>query len=376
MIISHVSHLLSVLVLYELSAVIFPLSKQRHVSIVTASLHIISPAGIFLSAPYAEAPFALLHFTGLYAYALSLKYQVQGNAGRRDLLIVASGLMFGIATTMRSNGILTGMIYCYDIIAILSRMRRLSDLLANLRQILVIVLASIIMALIAAYPQYLAYQTSCRSIESSRPWCLNMPPSIYAWVQSEYWYNDLLDPSLVDKLTDRSRGTGFLKYWTLSNIPLFILATPMLCIMTESAIRYLLLIPRNISQSGPSSAMAKSESNTASGPEALNQTVLKEMLLPRLSLPQLLLTVMVLTTYHVQIITRISSGYPVWYWWVASLSAPSNTGEGNGDINEKNDGDGALKWLKGFRLQNIIVRFMVIYALVQGALFASFLPPA
>ncbi|RJE25289.1 hypothetical protein PHISCL_02378 [Aspergillus sclerotialis] len=27
---------------------------------------------------------------------------------------------------------------------------------------------------------------------------------------------------------------------------------------------------------------------------------------------------MAFTSYHVQIINRISSGYPVWYWYIAS----------------------------------------------------------
>jgi len=67
---------------------------------------------------------------------------------------------------------------------------------------------------------------------------------------------------------------------------------------------------------------------------------------------QIALAVLALTTYHVQIITRISSGYPVWYWWLGG------------------------KLVRGEAWGNRIVVFMVMYASIQGALFASFLPPA
>lgn len=67
---------------------------------------------------------------------------------------------------------------------------------------------------------------------------------------------------------------------------------------------------------------------------------------------QVLLAVLAATTYHVQIITRISSGYPLWHWWLAGLL------------------------VRGDKTGSRIVMFMVLYASIQGALFASFLPPA
>ena len=67
---------------------------------------------------------------------------------------------------------------------------------------------------------------------------------------------------------------------------------------------------------------------------------------------EVLLAVLAATTYHVQIITRISSGYPVWHWWLAE------------------------HLIRGEKTGSRIVMFMVLYASIQGALFASFLPPA
>jgi phosphatidylinositol glycan class V len=69
---------------------------------------------------------------------------------------------------------------------------------------------------------------------------------------------------------------------------------------------------------------------------------------------QVLIAVMTLMSYHVQIINRLSSGYPVWYWWLAGeLIHPSKSSFGSK-----------------------FVAFMVVYASIQAVLFASFLPPA
>lgn len=83
--------------------------------------------------------------------------------------------------------------------------------------------------------------------------------------------------------------------------------------------------------------------------------------LRRLAVPQALLAVMALLSYHVQIITRLSSAYPLWYIWLYSSTKVAERKEGNDRYFTKNQS---------------IVRWMVIYAMVQAALFASFLPPA
>ncbi len=81
----------------------------------------------------------------------------------------------------------------------------------------------------------------------------------------------------------------------------------------------------------------------------------------RYAMPQIILAVLALTTYHVQVITRISSAYPVWLWWLASLILE----------------DDKTTFL-GRKLNPaiLITRWMIIYALIQGGLFAGFLPPA
>jgi phosphatidylinositol glycan class V len=77
-------------------------------------------------------------------------------------------------------------------------------------------------------------------------------------------------------------------------------------------------------------------------------------LLWRLAAPQLILAILAVTSYHVQVITRLSSGYPLWYIWLAALVCTR----------------GRNTTLKG------VFRWMVLYALIQAGLYSSFLPPA
>lgn len=100
-------------------------------------------------------------------------------------------------------------------------------------------------------------------------------------------------------------------------------------------------------------------------------------LLRSLAYPQLALAIMAITNYHVQIITRISSGYPVWYFWLAYNLLESGKDVSGGTIKKSGTG---LRWNSLWQSasgwESIVVRYMVMYGLIQGVLFASFLPPA
>lgn len=141
----------------------------------------------------------------------------------------------------------------------------------------------------------------------------------------------------TDPANIRNRNVGFLRYWTPSNIPLFLLAMPMLYLLIKSGLEFIwrpLSLANEPSITGTSSRQA--------------------MLLQAMASSQLILAVLAITNYHIQIITRISSGYPLWYWWLTGLIIDSKTSTVGSNI----------------------VRFMVMYATIQGVLFASFLPPA
>jgi GPI mannosyltransferase 2 len=185
--IAHVAHLFSAVVLYRLTELIFLGGKRRKLAFIASILHIITPAGVFLSAPYAESLFAFLNFSGHLIYAISSTPSRSGRNWGNDLLLVLSGAAFGLATTMRSNGILNGIIFLFDVASELRSLPRDGIGIANARKIVAIGVAGILVGLGTVIPQWIAYLEYCGGKESDRPWCRQTIPSVYTWVQEHYW---------------------------------------------------------------------------------------------------------------------------------------------------------------------------------------------
>ncbi|KAL8834620.1 MAG: hypothetical protein Q9170_003668 [Blastenia crenularia] len=268
-------------------------NKLQSIAFMAAALHIISPAGLFLSAPYAESSCSLMNFAGFYAYTCSVQAHDSHQSTRRDITVVLSGLFFGVATTLRSNGLLSGSVFCFEIVECMLDLSRSGRLAPNLRRSLFLVIAGNLNAFGFIFPQYLAFREYCVGMEAQlQPlWCNSRIPSIYTWVQRHYW------------------NVGLFRYWTLSNAPLFLLAAPMLLIMILSAIWVWSPVYSSKRQgSDPSRAPMTDGWISPVGLASAR----------RFAVPQLLLATLALTNYHVQIVTRISSAYPLWYWWLAS----------------------------------------------------------
>ena len=131
----------------------------------------------------------------------------------------------------------------------------------------------------------------------------------------------------------------------MSNLPLFFIAAPVIIFMMLSG----LWAWRGALLPGPK------------GGAEHRMLQASKQIIQGLAVPQIVLALLALTTYHVQIITRLSSAYPIWYWWLASLVA-------NGSEVKVFGREGSAA--------RIMIQWMVIYSLVQTGLFASFLPPA
>ncbi|KAJ4414315.1 ER membrane glycoprotein subunit of the GPI transamidase complex-like protein [Gnomoniopsis sp. IMI 355080] len=322
-IITHGCHFLSSLVLYRLGLHVWADSTW---ALVSALLHVLSPAGLFLSAPYQESPFSLLSFFGwllLVESCLDARRLIS-----RDVLTLLAGVSFGLATVFRTNGLLNGAPFAFEFFRTLYHLvedLEPSSSVTHIRRLAVLGFSGLFVAAGSLVPQFFAYRIYCTGRDGAgpevRPWCLSFVPSIYNFVQKEYW------------------NTGFLRYWTISNAPLFLLAAPMLFIMGKGG-KDIFFQAAKISQS------PRSGSNVDG---ARLRLVVRSM-----AFAQMLLVALTFTTYHVQIITRLSSGYPAWYWWVAAC----------------------LKSQKTREMGSGFVVFMVMYALIQAVLFASFLPPA
>ncbi|KAH7238982.1 GPI mannosyltransferase 2 [Fusarium tricinctum] len=313
--ISHVSHLIAVLALYQLTIV---LCNDRKLAYLAAAVHILSPAGLFLSAPYAESAFSCLSFVGNLLFGISLKNSP--DSLKRNAAVIGAGLSYGVSCTLRSNGLFGGVLFAVEAVKCLSALLDRFTFSKVLRLIAPIV-GGILVAVGFIAPQGLAWMRYCnnQAIDGEqRPWCTRHIPSIYTFVQEEYW------------------DVGFLKYWTPNQIPLFLLAAPMLTILLKSGTEIMREPSRGLR------AMVRGTDEQC------------RLLVRTLAAVQTLLAVLAITNYHVQIISRLSSGYPVWYWWVASC----------------------LMDKQRQSLGYAVVVFIIMYAAIQGGLFASFLPPA
>jgi phosphatidylinositol glycan class V len=178
--VANMSHFLSALVLYKLGLTV---SKKSRVSLVAAVLHILSPAGLFLSAPYSESTYALLSFLGYLFFAKAVLSEKRTAA--HDVSLVASGLWFAFAVNFRSNGTLNGIPFAIELFRELSRQPTLN----SIRRRLALLAGGSAIVLGFLIPQVAAYWTYCYNVlePEVRPWCARRLPSIYSFVQEHYW---------------------------------------------------------------------------------------------------------------------------------------------------------------------------------------------
>ena len=180
------------MILYRLSNLLLPHHVRRQeIAFVASCLHILAPAGVFLSSPYGEGLFSSLHFLAYYLFGKALAWQASSAFWKHDVCIISSGFFLALATSVRSNGLASGIIFahevCIDALGVFSR--RLT--LQKLRKLVITCLGGAVVSIGSILPQYLAFQEYCLqgSIGNSlRPWCQQVPPSIYHFVQSHYWY--------------------------------------------------------------------------------------------------------------------------------------------------------------------------------------------
>lgn len=189
---AHIFHLLSCFVLYQLSWKICDaqsVTRRRKFALIAACIHILSPAGLFLSAPYAESAFSFFNFTGFYCYIKSLDEQSRVEKRKFALLVLAAGLNFGIATILRSNGLLSGLVFLVGLVRETLEFRNITDWTSKISRLSALIGGGMLMAACAIVPQFLAYLRFCvdLDIHLRRQWCSKSVPSVYAWVQSYYW---------------------------------------------------------------------------------------------------------------------------------------------------------------------------------------------
>lgn len=368
------------LILFALALHILPSQNPQRTktAFIASVLHIISPAGVFLSAPYSESVFSCLSFLGMLLYCQGFR---RPDSDQPDVLeiasIIGSGLCWGLASTFRGNGVLNGIVIAYRCVVLLKSLPKP----AAFGRLVVNIIAGVLVALGTVLPQWIAYQEYCLdgAMGQAPIWCSRLPPSIYTWVQAHYWY---LIACLFRNMTlILYRNVGFLRYWTLSNVPLFLLAIPVLCLMLSTALVAIfqpsILLPAvQNPQYRESDAMPTKVSMDIGDEERFI------VFMRCLSLPQAVLAVLTLTNFHVQIINRISSGYPMWYIFLAIMFTSRSTATADAGLSTTralppNMLPGRLvSLLKQRNVQHLLISSTLLYALIQAGLYASFLPPA
>lgn len=189
-VISTTCHLLSVLVLYKLLTRLTREGRQQsRIPFVACVLHTLTPASLFLSAPYAESMFSMLNMAGMLCYVESRAMADSSSIRFQEIVLkLSSGLLFALATAVRSNGLLSGLILLYDVARYLPQMLHIRSSMHDLCRVVVTCISGILIAIGFGGPQYLAYLDFCSiSTSAIRPWCEHRIPSIYSWVQSHYW---------------------------------------------------------------------------------------------------------------------------------------------------------------------------------------------
>ena len=168
--------------------------RGEMVAFLGAVLHVFSPAGVFLCAPYAEGVFSLLSFLGFWGFVRAGRWVTEGQGGKAVVGMVGAGGVLGLACLMRGNGVLGGGVFLWMVVKQSWKgfeLWRVGGKKAQwvLGSVMLGGVSGMLMGAIAAYPQYLAFVEYCAGKASGqrRPWCDAWMPSIYAWVQKEYW---------------------------------------------------------------------------------------------------------------------------------------------------------------------------------------------
>ncbi|KAG1799794.1 glycosyltransferase family 76 protein [Suillus plorans] len=301
-------------VLYHLSLHYF---RSPSLAFLSAALSLLSSSPVALKlASYNEPFFTYLSYRGMLACARS-KW-------------AAASICFALASTFRSNGIfLSGFILWGMLVAPFLTGQK--DLLTP-RRLLKCVLLTALPLIPFIHHNVTAYLLFCKPSATHIPdWCTNnMLPSIYSHVQSKYW------------------NVGFLRYWTVSNIPNFMFALPVLLNVFAFCWFYLSNLPAIIPHIAP---RIRSKKNDVPPPPQLDSPFLSPSLLPHV-LHALALTLILTFNAHVQISLRLLPSLPLTYWAAARLML---------DL---------PKWGKAW------VTWSVLWGALSCVLWAVFLPPA
>ena len=265
-----------------------------------ALLFCVNPASPFYSAAYTEASFAALSFWGLFFLSRAgsagwgkAPRRVDPSRGRMAFVDEALAVvLFAAAAAVRSNGaVLCIFLAAHHLRAFVAR-----PLGSVARSMLVLTIEAAFVLLPSAAFQRFGYIQLCGPEASTpRPWCTAEGlPSVYAFVQGEYW------------------GVGLFRYWQMKQLPNFALAAPALILAALGTATFL----RHVPLSACTGFWFLGRRSPARPPASLG------LFAPEVApfvFHWALLASAALLVMNVQVATRFLSACPALYWFADSL---------------------------------------------------------
>ncbi|DAZ94269.1 TPA: hypothetical protein N0F65_011901 [Lagenidium giganteum] len=289
--VSNGAFVLAAVCLYRLGLLVL---HDERVACRAAYLFAVTPSGIFMSALYSESLMCLCSFAGM----LFLEEHKRGGS---ILWLVLCAMAFGASSGTRSNGILLSLFIAWH------RLRASPNPVATPLRFLGYWIFTALLGIIAVIPQVWYFvqampdycpnkldfvrNKTASQITIDRPWCEHVFPNfsaMYMFIQAEYW------------------GVGPFKYYTINQLPNFLLASPIILLSAHSLWSYFSPRLRRHKAMG-SSAAAEANSfvrSSAAAPYCLHW---------------LFLLANALVVVHIQVTTRFLAACPPLYWAPAAL---------------------------------------------------------
>lgn len=310
---------LAALTLYKLTEALF----NKKIAYDSAVLYCFNPASIFFIAPYTECLFSYLTFLGMFnCLKLYEKYSNPENVFTlKDMLLIVPT---ALSTVTRSNGVLNiGFLLYVFICLYMKNIKNKQPFWNNFYLVLRYGFAMLMTTLDCLLPfilyQFYCYKKFCENFQVSLPsdvleqakknkfilpgnynenkqkWCQNLLPLAYSYVQDHYW------------------DVGFLRYYEVKQIPNFVLATPILSILTFCSVKhlYINIIERKLYKLFLMENPSKIKKTKI-------QIIKTDIFQPRLTVyyvHALFLALFCSFFIHIQVSTRmLCSASPVLYW--------------------------------------------------------------
>ncbi|PCH43477.1 glycosyltransferase family 76 protein [Wolfiporia cocos MD-104 SS10] len=296
--------------------------RSRSFSLLTSLLSLLpsSPGTLRLSG-YSEPFFTYLSYKGML-YCTSSDWFL-------------ATWCFALAGLFRSNGVMLG---GFIIWGLLIEPFLAKEKISASRLAYTIALTSAIFTPFIAH-QFSAYQSFCVPAITPAPWCSYFPPAIYSYVQKEYW------------------NVGFLRYWTMQQLPNFLICAPVLLLLLVYSTHYIhvAFFPRVRAFLSPpprTKTSPFSPPDSSSDASATKSTLFFPPSLAPHAIHALLFTILILFNAHTQIILRLAASIPFTYWGAAWLL------------------------VKHPRWGRCWIVWSVVWGAVSLVLWATFLPPA